>query len=308
MTQISTALSFDRAISQMGVTQDRLAKTQMQLSSGKQLLRPSDAPDEASAVSRLKSAIQRQQSYTDTINTVRDKLRQQETAVDSANDVLIRIKELTIQAANDTYGAEGRKLINIEIRELRDQLLSLANTQDVNGNYIFSGSRAGKQAFASDGSQPLTYLGDQTINQVAVGDERTVRDGRAATQPFARTIRTGADGEPQSVGFFEVIQDLSKALDSNDMTGIQRAVSEVGDMQFGMSESLASIGASMNTLDTQLSLAEQNTLRLKGTLSQVEDVDYNEAIIKMNKDMLALQAAQSSFAKISQLNLFNYIK
>jgi flagellar hook-associated protein 3 FlgL len=308
MSQISTNLFFDRAISQMGITKDRLAKTQMQLSSGKELLRPSDAPAEAAAVSRLKSAIQRQQSFTDTINTVRDKLIQQETAVDSANDVLIRIKELTIQAANDTYGAEGRKLINIEIRELRDQLLSLANTQDVNGNYIFSGSRAGKQAFASDGTQPLTYLGDQTVNQVNVGDERTVRDGRAATQPFARTIRTGADGEPQSIGFFEVIQDLSAALESNNMAGIQRAVTEVGDMQFGMSESLASIGASMNTLDTQLSLAEQNTLRLKGTLSQMEDVDYTQAITKMNKDMLSLEAAQSSFAKISQLNLFSFLR
>jgi len=40
----------------------------------------------------------------------------------------------------------------------------------------------------------------------------------------------------------------------------------------------------------------------------MEDVDYTDAITKMNKDMLALQAAQSSFAKISQLNLFNYIK
>jgi flagellar hook-associated protein 3 FlgL len=272
------------------------------------LLRPSDSPSEAAAVSRLKSAIQRQQSYTDTINAVRDKLIQQETAVDSANDVLIRIKELTIQAANDTYGAEGRKLINIEIRELRDQLLSLANTQDVNGNYIFSGSRAGKQAFTSDGAQSLAYRGDQTINQVGVGDERTVRDGRAATQPFARTIRTGADDEPQSIGFFEVLNDLSAALETNNTPNIQRAVTEVGDMQLGMSESLANIGASMNTLDTQLSLAEQNTLRLKGTLSQMEDVDYTQAITKMNKDMLSLEAAQSSFAKISQLNLFSFLR
>jgi len=46
---------------------------------------------------------------------------------------------------------------------------------------------------------------------------------------------------------------------------------------------------------------------LKSTLSNVEDLDYAEAITQMNKEMLALEAAQSSFAKISQLNLFNYI-
>ena len=47
---------------------------------------------------------------------------------------------------------------------------------------------------------------------------------------------------------------------------------------------------------------------MKTTLSQMEDLDYTEAITKMNKDMLALEAAQSSFAKISQLSLFDYIK
>ena len=64
----------------------------------------------------------------------------------------------------------------------------------------------------------------------------------------------------------------------------------------------------MNKIDNQASLADENILRMKSTLSQVEDTDYTQAITNMNKDMLALQAAQSSFAKISQLNLFDYIK
>jgi len=199
-------------------------------------------------------------------------------------------------------------LIGIEVKELRAQLVSLANTQDVNGNYIFSGSRSAQRAFNSDGSLPFTYEGDQTLNEVGVGDERMVIDNRAATQPFARTIRTTADGKPESVGFFRVLDDLSNALDRNNYQNIQRAVGEVGDMQFGMSDSLARIGASMNTLDTQRALAEQNTLRIKQTLSSIEDLDYTAAITQMNKDMLALQAAQSSFAKISQLSLFNYLR
>lgn len=299
---------FDRAISQMGITQDRLSKTQMQLTTSKEVIKPSDAPDQSAAITRLKSAIARQDSYTATVKTVMDKLKQQETAVSSANDVLIRIKELTVQAANDTNGPEDRKLINIEVRELRDQLMSLANTQDVNGNYIFSGSRTAKQAYNPDGSIPVTYEGDQTVNLIGVGDERSVTGNRAATQPFDRTIRTNADGSLQSVGFFQVLDDLSAALESNNYQNIQRAVSEVGDMQGGMSDSLAHIGASMNTLETQQSLAEQNTLRLKETLSDIEDVDYTEAITRMNKDMLALQAAQSSFSKIAQMTLFNYLK
>ena len=78
--------------------------------------------------------------------------------------------------------------------------------------------------------------------------------------------------------------------------------------QNGMTESIANVGSAMNVLDSQQAVAEENLLRMKSTLSDVQDVDYTEAITQMNKDMLALEAAQSSFAKISQLNLFDYIK
>jgi len=306
--QISTNLMFDRAIAQMGVTQDRISKTQTQLSTSKQINKPSDAPDQAATITRLKSAIDRQNSYVSTINSVKDKLSQQETAASNATDVLTRLKELTVQAANDTYSAVDRKSIDLEVRQLRDQLLSLANTQDVNGNFIFSGSRVGKQAFATDENGKLVYQGDQTVSATGVGDQSAVDINRSGTNPFDKIVRVDASNKKMAVGFFQVIDDLSAALQANDAGLIKRAVGEVGTLQQGLSDSLASIGAATNKIDNQASLAEENVLRMKTTLSQVEDTDYTEAITKMNKDMLALQAAQSSFAKISQLNLFDYIK
>jgi flagellar hook-associated protein 3 FlgL len=421
---MSTSLMFDRAINQMGLTQDRLSKTQMQLSTAKEILKPSDAPDKSAVITRLKSAITRQQSYLDTVRSVQDKLAQQETAAKSASNVITRLKELTVQAANDTYGPEDRKLIDVEVKQLRDQLLSLANTQDVNGNFIFSGARVAKSAFAVDGNGRIAYQGDQTINQAGVGDQRNVLTNRSGTNPFGMIIRTGqaagasaaarqeslvgsfsdattnlstgdfsitlttaagaktvtlpeSNSSPQDiidainnqmalgvkaelypatdgnsfqikltgltgadhdfdfsttlaggldfttvqqaadatggetrvgVDFFSVIEDLSAALQSNDSKNLQRAVGEIGALQDSMTSGLANIGASMNTLDMQQSLAEENQLRLKKLLSDSEDVDYTEAITKMNKEMLALEAAQSSFAKISQLNLFSYLR
>ena len=306
--QISTNLMFDRAIAQMGVTQDRLSKTQTQLSTTKQINKPSDAPDQAATITRLKSAIDRQNAYVSTINSVKDKLSQQETAASNATDVLTRLKELTIQAANDTYSGVDRKSIDLEVRQLRDQLLSLANTQDVNGNFIFSGSRVGKQAFATDENGKLVYQGDQTMSATGVGDQSAVDINRSGTNPFDKIVRLDENNKKMAVGFFQVIDDLSAALQSNDSGGIKRAVGEMTTLQQGLSDSLASIGAATNKIDNQASLAEENVLRMKSTLSQVEDTDYTEAITKMNKDILALQAAQSSFAKIAQLNLFDYIK
>ena len=65
---------------------------------------------------------------------------------------------------------------------------------------------------------------------------------------------------------------------------------------------------SLSVVDMQNSVLDQVVLRLKSTRSDVEDLDYTEAVTRINKDQLALQAAQSSFSKISQLSLFNYIK
>ncbi len=308
MTQISTTLKFDRAIQQMGVTQDRLSKTQLQLSTTKQVLKPSDAPDKSAEISRLKSAVDRQNSYIDTMKQVQDKLSQQESALDAATDIMARLKELTVQAANDTYQAKDRKSIDVEVRELRDQLLSLANTQDVNGNFIFSGTRVGKLAFAANEQGRVVYQGDQTIVPAGIGDQSMVDTNRSGTRPFDKIVRTDDTGKPVPVGFFEAIQDLSAALQANDTRSITRAVGEMTTMQDGLSNSLASIGAAGNKVENQLNVAEENLLRMKEVLSNAEDVDYTEAITKMNKDMLALEAAQSSFAKISQLNLFDYIR
>ena len=65
--QVSTNLMFERAITQMGITQDRISKTQTQLSTSKQINKPSDSPDQAATITRLKSAIDRQNAYKATI-------------------------------------------------------------------------------------------------------------------------------------------------------------------------------------------------------------------------------------------------
>jgi len=100
---------------------------------------------------------------------------------------------------------------------------------------------------------------------------------------------------------------MVQAVKNSDRTGMDRSIGELDNLQIGVSMALAQVGTDMNVLDSQQVVLEETNLRLKSTLSNVEDLDYAEAITQMNKEMLALEAAQSSFAKISQLNLFNYI-
>jgi flagellar hook-associated protein 3 FlgL len=82
--------------------QAKLTKVQEQLSTGLQIVKPSDEPDKASLVTRLESELARQAGYQDTLKAVNVRLTAEETALKNTSDVMYRIKELGVQAANDT--------------------------------------------------------------------------------------------------------------------------------------------------------------------------------------------------------------
>ena len=305
--KVSTSLFFERASAQLGNVQGSLAKTQEQLSTGKQITKPSDEPDKASTVTRLESEMARQKSYQETLTTVQTRLTSQETSLRNVSDVLIRIKELTVQAANDTISAPDRKAIGLEIIGLRDQLLSQANAQDTNGNFLFAGSRSTQAPYALDANGHITYQGDQSRMKVPVGDNRRMNANTPGSDVFLRVVRDDGKGNQVGVNFFEALKDLSDAIINGLPKDMDRGLGEIDILQQGISNATAQIGSDMSVVDMQNSVLDETTLRLKSTLSDVQDLDYTEAITRMNKDQLALEAAQSTFAKIAKLTLFNYI-
>jgi flagellar hook-associated protein 3 FlgL len=305
--KISTSLYFDRSTQMLGDVQANLSKTQVQLSTGKQIVKPSDEPDKASLVTRLESELSRQTSYQETLKAVNVRLTAEETALKNTSDVMFRIKELTVQASNDTNGKLDRKAIALEIGQLRDQILSLANSQDSNGNYLFSGSKASQPAFSKDALGRVTYQGDQARMQVKVGDNRRVNMNLPGSDAFTRVVRTDEKGVKTGVDFFQALSDLTNAVANSDQKMIQRGLGEIDLLQQGVSEGLAQVGADLTVVDMQNNILDEVVLQLKSTRSDIEDLDYTEAITRMNKDQLALEAAQSSFAKISQLNLFKFL-
>jgi flagellar hook-associated protein 3 FlgL len=305
--KISTTALFDRATQQMGNVQASLAKSQAQLASSKQIINPSDAPNQAASIQRLQSVMNRQDSYAETLTAVQTRLQGEETALQSVSNLLLRVKEISVQAASDTIGATGRQALAVEMSGLRDQILSLANTQDSMGNYLFAGSRVSQPAFAADASGALAYQGDQTRMRVSVGDQRSVQINRSGSDAFVRVVRQDAAGETSGVGFFQALDQLTAAVQNSDRAGMQRGIGEMDALQNGTTLALAQIGTDMNVVDAQTAVLDETRLSLKTTLSSIKDLDYAEAITQMNKQLLALEAAQNSFGKITKLSLFNYI-
>ena len=305
--KVSTSLFFDRSVNQMVSGQSQLAKTQTRLSSGKEVVNPSDAPDKATAIQRLKSVLKKQDSFSSNIEGAKNRLIAEETALKGVNDVLTRIKELSIQAANGTLGPRDKELVAIEVEGLTQDLLSLANTQDVNDNYVFSGSRVQVQPFQKNSFGDVTYFGDETRNEVQVSEQRYIRFNRTGTDVFGRVLRETDSGDTVGKGFFEALSDLASGIRESNTSAINQGIDDLDQASFNIAVATAQVGSEMASVETQREVNEETVLQLRTILSNIEDLDYSEAVTQMQKDMLALQATQSSFSQISNLTLFNYI-
>jgi flagellar hook-associated protein 3 FlgL len=300
--KISTNLFFQRASQQLVGNQDRLAEVQLQLGTGKKINKASDAPEKASTLQRLRTVMAQQESYKGNLDKLTERLQNQDTALQNVSNMLSRLRELSIQYANGTLSADQRRIAAVEVRGIRDQIYSLANIKDSNGLGVFGGSRVSGQAFSEAG----VYQGDQTSTDVPVGDARVVSNRRSGTDVFIPVSR-GSGNSQTPVGFFKVIDDLAAGLEANRVGDVQRAIGEITQIHQGISMAQADVGSDLNVVQAQSNVLDEQILRLKGLESDLQDVDYAEAVTRMQKEMLGLQAAQSSFAQLSKMSLFNYI-
>lgn len=304
--KISTAYFYDRATRHIGDAQLRLSNTQAKLASGKQLVAPSEAPDQALGIERMRAAIYHQEALTGQLRTVQERLSAEETTLVSANRLLIRLKELSIAAVNDPFNTDNRTAMAREMSVLRDELLTLANARDESGHYLFAGSAVGEPPYVTDGAGRVDYRGDQTEAWLRSGEQRIVRFNRAGSDVFVRVLRSGQEG-PVGVTFFDVIDDAIAAVSSGESADISRSVGEMDQLLRGNELALVQTGADQKTVDNQTIQIEESLLLLRSLKSDAEDLDYAAAITRMNQEMNALQAAMSSFGKVSQLTLFNVI-
>ncbi len=164
--RISTAYMFNQNLTAMLSQQTELGKTQLQVATGKKILNPADDPVAAIAILNLQREFNLTKQYLSNANKAENKLVVEEGALNSSTDILQRVHELAIQALNDTNSQTERNVMAQEMEQLNKQLLSLANTRDSNGNYLFSGFKSDTQPYASVGAN---YAGDSGQRNLQIG-------------------------------------------------------------------------------------------------------------------------------------------
>lgn len=92
---------------------------------------------------------------------------------------------------------------------------------------------------------------------------------------------------------------------SSDLNGALEQIDQAQDHFLGIR---AQVGSRLSALDSADASLEDRSIDLDTSLSELRDLDYAEALARMNQQMTGLQAAQLSYSQISQLSLFNYLR
>ncbi|HUR29002.1 MAG TPA: flagellar hook-associated protein FlgL, partial [Planctomycetota bacterium] len=175
----------------------RLVDAQGQVSSGKRILRPSDDPIGAARALTLHGRISESDRYLEAISGGTRELDLGATALQSAGELIAQAKSLSLQALSGTTSPEDRRLLATQLREIKAQLLDLANTQD-DGRYLFSGTKVGSKPFDAldvHGFASTTYAGNGEQHQLLAGADLRIATGIPGDQIFAGLDFSGVDFE-----------------------------------------------------------------------------------------------------------------
>ncbi|MBZ0332794.1 flagellar hook-associated protein FlgL [Marinobacter sp. AL4B] len=406
MVRISSQQIFSGGINRMQDINSDLVKTQQQISTGKKVNQPSDDPVAAARILKLDQNLSRVETYQRNADLADNRLKQEDSALSSAIDIIQRVRELTVQAGNGSLSANDRKSISSELKERLGQLADVANTRDASGEYIFSGFQGSAPAFVKEDGA-WTYNGDEGQRVLEIDDgvtvpisdhgkgifgnvpaavsmkEATSANGfvsglsltnesalKAAFQPSLPddlTVRVGAsdavsvedkDGNPMATtppnpvvgdpfevagiqmtvndaaydpvagtgdsftigindkqSIFGTIENLITGLDSISKDSpkgnaeydalISESLANLDNGQESILQKQTELGGRMNAVESTSAFLEDSALYTKEIRSQLQDVDYAEAISNLSFQSFVLQAAQQSFAQISQLSLFD---
>ncbi len=299
--RISTGQIYQQAVHSMLNTQTDIAKTQQQLATGERLLSPSDDPAAATRILDLNQAIATTEQFQRNADFAETRLAIEETVLTEIGDVLQRVRDLSVQANNATQSANDRLAIASEVRIQVDALVQLANSTDVNGEYLFAGFKTDTIPFSSDGSGNFSYAGDDGQRNLQIGAQRQIAVGDAGSDVFMK-IDDGAGG---NASMFSVLYDFVTDLEANTPSG--NTLDRLDSALDVVLDTRAEIGGRLNSIEGQKNTNSAFSLVLEQNRSALKDLDYAEAISRFEQQIQSLQASQQTFVKIQGLTLFNYL-
>lgn len=305
--RVTQSMLSSNMLRNLNTSYSKMSKYQNMLDSGSKISRPSDDPVVAVKGMGYRIDLDKNQQYQRNLREANTWLDTTDEALDQVGEALKRVKELIVQAANDTNTAEDREKINAEMQQIKEQLRDIANTK-VGENFIFSGTHTNEPLYKDQiGPQnPAITTGAQKNIEINVFDGISMNINTKGAELFEKI-----DGFMEHVT--TLFQSGATATEIGDALGLEttNGVNIIPGLDGINGDTLsirADVGARQNRIElmeNRLSIQEVNVTK---QLSINEDTDYAKTITDMVTQESIHQAALSVGAKIIQQTLVDFIR
>jgi flagellar hook-associated protein 3 FlgL len=296
--RITQSMLSSSLLSDLQTITDKIAKTQSKLSSGKEISKPSDDPFGTARALDFRAGLATNKQYQTNVGEASAWQDATDISLSQIGDFVQRVRDLTVQGANDTLGASGRASIASEIDQIIESVKSVGNTQYA-GRYIFAGSMTTTPPYTPGGAD--AYAGDTATitREIGPGVQVPVNiDGSSVI---------GDGGTPGSL--LATLRTISNDLKTNNSSALQTTdISALDTSLDTLTTARATVGARTNRLEAalgRLQQLEQSTMQL---LSNTEDADMAKTLVDFSQQQAVYQAALKSGAQIVQPSLMDFLR
>lgn len=220
--RISNTMLSDTLLNNLRWNTQKMEEYHYQLSSGKSFRYPSDDPIATSESMRLKTYIYQNEQYDKNIDDARNWMQMTDDLLSQLDEKLRRARELGLQGATETYNANDRKKIALEVNEVLEKIVNIANTQH-NGRYIFSGTQTRTKLFEvkrdTEGNIiNVTYKGDTNPIYREVDEGVRIQINTLGDDLFTAMVQQVRMGYTGITDASKPIANYANATGSNEFT------------------------------------------------------------------------------------------
>jgi flagellar hook-associated protein 3 FlgL len=274
-----------------------LARLQEQLSSGARIQRPSDDPSAFTEARQMELLHNRYSQYMRSIGSSQTWVDHTQEGLDKLSDLFTEAYERGVRSNNATYSDGDREAEATKLEAILENMLDVLNTR-AGDEYIFAGSRTTVKPFVQ-AAGVVSYDGNNGSRERHIGRDLTMNinvDGQ-------RIHDTG-----QGYTITEAVQNLIDALRSGVPADIDTAIGEVAASR----DHVIDLGGEAGSMANRLDLAEQQlrdaSVIVESRRSELEDLDFAEALSKFQQAQVGLEAAVRVAAAVINTTLLDYLR
>lgn len=182
--RISTAQMFNQNINSVLNKQSATSKIIDQIASGKRVNTAGDDPVAAIGIDNLNQQNALVDQFMKNIDYATNRLALTESKLGTAETLTGSVREQILRAVNGSLSDSERQMIADELKGTLEELVSVANTKDESGNYMFAGYETGNQPFAFNAAGNVVYSGDSGVRQAIVASGVTLGTNVPGDQAF----------------------------------------------------------------------------------------------------------------------------